>query len=605
MKKFIFNTKKKLNKPLRLTAFKISLIYIIISSLWILLSDNLISLISNDPLTITKLQSYKGMFFITLSACLIFFLTKKSLNQLKASEQALFESQEKYKKIFNAPTEAIFIHDALTGEIIDANKAAVEMFGFSSKEELISQKAGNLNAEDNELTHKKAIDKITLAAKGIPQQFEWHSRKKTGETFFAEVSLRYVNIANIDCVVAIVRDITERKLVQEEKEKLTEQLHQSHKMDAIGQLAGGVAHDFNNMLNAIAGSAELIKLKKNDPKKIDEYSDLIIKSADKAGYLTKQLLTFSRKAKKSSSNIDVAEVVNETVSLLSRTINKSVSIQIKNNAQKTNITGDSYLIQNCLINMGINADHAMPEGGSLSFTMENIYLDRNYCALSPFNIDPGEYLKLSVEDSGEGIPQEIIDNIFEPFFTTKEQGKGTGLGLSAVYGTVCEHGGAVTVYSEPGKGSVFHIYLPVSENRDYKTRPFSEPMKGKGETILFIDDEEIIRKVGRYQMETLGYKVITAENGKEGIDIFREKQNDIDIVVLDMIMPVMGGREALSRIREIDLSVPVLISSGFSKEKDLEEMKKNKISGFLQKPFLINDLSLKLYESLNLTLKKD
>jgi PAS domain S-box-containing protein len=595
MKKFI-DKLKKLHKSPKFIPFKIALIYIIISALWILLSDFFITFLSDNPKVLTKLQSYKGLFFISLSAILIFFLTKTGIKQLQVSRLALFESQEKYKKIFNAPREAIFIHDAATGDILDVNQAAVDMYGFNSKEELISLKPGNLNAEDNKRTQEKALEKISLAANGIPQQFEWFSKKKNNETFFAEVSLKYANIANKDCVVAILRDITERKLDQEEKEKLTEQLHQSHKMDAIGQLAGGVAHDFNNMLNAISGAAELIKLKKDDPKKILEYSELIIKSSEKAGYLTKQLLTFSRKAKKTSTNINVSQVVDETIGLLRRTINKSVTIELTNKARKTNITGDEYLIQNCLINLGINAEHAMPEGGRLCFNLDNVYLDKSYCELSAFKIDPGEYLLISVQDTGQGIAPEIIKNIFEPFFTTKEQGKGTGLGLSAVYGTVCEHGGAVTVYSEQGNGTVFHIYLPVSQNQTYTKKHFPEPVKGSG-TILFIEDEEIIRKVGSFQMETLGYKVVCAENGKKGLEIFKEKQNEIDIIVLDMIMPVMGGRETFLKLREIDTSVPVLISSGFSKESDLEEMKKNNISGFLQKPFLINELSIKLHES--------
>jgi PAS domain S-box-containing protein len=589
--------KIKLILNLKITPFKIALIYIIISALWILLSDALISIISNDPVILTRIQSFKGIFFITISASLIFYLTKKNVAQVKASKQALYESQEKYKKIFNAPTEAIFIHDAKTGEIIDLNNAAIKMFGYDFKEEMISIEIGCLSGNDIEISQVEALGKIKLAAKKIPQQFEWFSKKKDGSTFFAEVSLKYADLAGNDCVVAIVRDITQKKIELEEKEKLSEQLHQSQKMEAIGQLAGGVAHDFNNMLNAIGGAAELIKLKKDTPEIIDEYTDLIIKSADKAGYLTKQLLTFSRKTKKSTKKIDVAEVLKESVSLLKHTINKSITIEIINNASNTIISGDDYLLQSCFINMGINAEHAMPHGGNLTFTLKNTYLDQNYCNMSNFNINCGKYILISVEDSGHGIPKEIINNIFEPFFTTKEQGKGTGLGLSAVFGTVCEHGGAITVYSEPGKGSVFNIYLPVSEKLNISQKNISSPIEGSG-TILFIDDEETIRKVGQLQMETLGYEVITAENGKVGIESFKENKDKIDIIILDMIMPVMGGNETASKLREIDPSVPILISSGFSRDKNLDEIKKNTINGFLNKPFLLNELSVKISKAL-------
>ncbi|MCB9480294.1 MAG: response regulator [Desulfobacteraceae bacterium] len=589
--------KLKPNLNLKITPFKIALIYIVLSSLWIVLSDALLSIISDNPLYLTRLQSFKGIFFITISAALVFYLTNKSVAQVKASKLALFESQEKYKKIFNAPTEAIFIHDAKTGEIIDLNNAAIKMFGYDLKEEMISIKVGCLSGNDIEISQPEALKKISLAAKKIPQQFEWFSQKKDGTTFFSEVSLKYADIAGKDCVVAIVRDITERKLDLEEKEKLAEQLHQSQKMEAIGQLAGGVAHDFNNMLNAIGGAAELIKLKKDNPEIIDKYTDLIIKSADKAGYLTKQLLTFARKTKKSTKKIDVAEVLKESVSLLKHTINKSVTIEVIKNASNTIISGDDHLIQSCFINLGINAEHAMPDGGSLTFKLKNVYLDQNYCDESNFNINSGKYLLISVEDSGHGIPKEIINNIFEPFFTTKEQGKGTGLGLSAVFGTVCEHGGAITVYSEPGKGSVFNIYLPVSEKLNISQKNISSPIKGSG-TILFIDDEETIRKVGQLQMETLGYKVITAENGKAGIEVFKENKDIIDIIILDMIMPVMGGNETASKLREIDPYVPILISSGFSRDKNLDEIKKNTISGFLNKPFLLNELSVKISKAL-------
>jgi PAS domain S-box-containing protein len=588
---------KKIPSFFRLTPLKIAGIYALISAIWILLSDRFISMISDDPKTITQLQSYKGIVFISLSAVLIYLLSRKSLKQSLDAEKALSESEDRYRKIFNAPSDAIFIHDAGTGRVIDVNYATLKMFGYSSKEEILSEKPENLVLNQNKATIEEALKRIKKAASGKPQQFEWLSKRKDNTTFSVEVTLKSIIIDDHKCVVAVVRDITERKLAEEERVRLTEQLHQSHKMDALGQLAGGVAHDFNNMLNGIMGAAELIRLKQDDTDSIDEYVDLIIKSAEKAGNLTKQLLTFSRKAKKSSSDIDVGLIVNETVSLLKRTINKAVEIKVEKLAEKTNIVGDDYLIQNCLINMGINAEHAMPGGGVLTFTFENVFLDKNYCSLSPFNLYPGEYLKISVSDTGEGMPPEVLKHIFEPFFTTKEQGKGTGLGLAAVHGTIYEHNGAITVYSEENKGSVFHIFLPVSENKIFEKKNSRILARGSG-TVLLIDDEELIRKVGKSQLKQLGYDVITAENGQKALEILKEDKERIDIVILDMIMPVMGGRETFIKIREFDKSVPVLISSGFSREDDLEEMKKQGLNGFLHKPFLLDQLASRLSDAL-------
>ena len=591
---------KKTPSFLRLTPFKIAGIYAFISAAWILLSDKFIAMISDDTKIITQLQSYKGIVFISLSAILIYLLSRQSLKQSLDAEKALRESEDRYRKIFNAPSDAIFIHDASNARVLDVNDATLKMFGYTSKEEILSEKPENLVLNQNKATIEEALKRIKKAASGKPQQFEWLSKRKDNTTFSVEVTLKSIIIDDQKCVVAVVRDITERKLAEEERARLTEQLHQGHKMDALGQLAGGVAHDFNNMLNGIMGAAELIRLKQDDTESVDEYVDLIIKSSEKAGNLTKQLLTFSRKAKKSSSDIDVGLIVNETVSLLKRTINKAVEIKVEKLAEKTNIVGDDYLIQNCLINMGINAEHAMPGGGVLKFTLENVFLDKNYCSLSPFNLYPGEYLKVSVADTGEGMTPEIVMHIFEPFFTTKDQGKGTGLGLAAVHGTIYEHNGAITVYSEENKGTVFHIYLPVSENHTAEKKKTETLVRGSG-TVLLIDDEELIRKVGKSQLEQLGYDVITAENGQIGLDILKEKHGKIDIVILDMIMPVMGGRETFSKIREFDKSVPVLISSGFSREDDLEEMKTQGLEGFLHKPFLIDQLALRLSEAV----KKD
>jgi len=355
-------------------------------------------------------------------------------------------------------------------------------------------------------------------------------------------------------------------------------------MDAIGQLAGGVAHDFNNVLSAIMGSAEMLKLSSLPQEKQLDFINVIITAAKRAGDLTQKLLTFSRKGIKASTPVDCLKIVSDTISLLKHTLNKNISISIESRTTQHTIIGDDSLLQNALVNMGINASHAMPEGGSLIFTLENLELDEEYCHLSPFEIKPGTYLEISVRDTGIGMPPEILSRVFEPFFTTKDQGKGTGLGLAMVYGMVQEHGGAITVYSELGNGTVFHIYLPVVSDISRPADLHEETIYGEG-TILLIDDEELIRITASAILSSLGYQVILAENGEEGVLIFKENMGKIDLIILDMIMPVMGGRETFCHIREISESVPVIIASGFAKEEDMKALKKQGVGGFLQKPF--------------------
>lgn len=394
------------------------------------------------------------------------------------------------------------------------------------------------------------------------------------------------------------RTISERTLESEliAKEALTAQLHQAQKMDAIGQLAGGVAHDFNNMLGGILGAAEMI-VEGCSEEEQQEYLEMIIKAARRSGYLTKQLLAFSRKGAKISSDINVVDIVKETVSILQRTIDKSIEVTIDDKAKNGHIVGDDSLLQNALMNIGINASHAMPSGGSLEFSLTNVYLDSEYCLNSGFDLSPGHYVEIAIRDTGTGISPKHLQRIFDPFFTTKEEGKGTGLGLAAVYGMVQEHHGAITVYSEIGNGTVFHIYLPLSEQVESQIQLEEDSIVHGSGTILLIDDEELIRVAARAILTSLGYHVILAENGAEGIATFKDIANDVDLIILDMIMPVMGGREAFTKLRKIRNDIPIIISSGFAKEEDMLELKDQNPNGFLRKPFRKAELAQAVHDA--------
>lgn len=392
-------------------------------------------------------------------------------------------------------------------------------------------------------------------------------------------------------------DITERKLAEERQSRLAEQLHQSQKMDAIGQLAGGVAHDFNNLLTGIMGSAQLLQFAENLSEKQKKYIAMILSAAERAGSLTKKLLTFSKIGTRITTAVDCVKIIKDTVEILQHTLDKSIAITIENRAVHTSIIGDDTLLMNAFMNMGINASHAMPSGGALTFILENYDLDKNYCEASPFNIKPGNFIRIDVRDTGCGIRPEVIPRIFEPFFTTKEQGGGTGLGLSMVYGTVQDHGGAITVYSEQGSGTVFHIYLPVTED-SVPEKINTEALQGGAGTVLLIDDEELIRITAKGFLESLGYSVLTEKNGEDGLKTFIEKRGEIKLIILDMLMPVMGGREAFIRLREIDPEIPILVASGFVKEEQMFLLKEQGFAGFLQKPFRIEELAEKVHKAL-------
>lgn len=383
------------------------------------------------------------------------------------------------------------------------------------------------------------------------------------------------------------RDVTDLEKAQAERESLQAKLFQSQKMEAIGQLAGGVAHDFNNSLGVILGAAELAGIGEL-PTESRSYLDMIVTAARRASSLTRKLLSFSRQGTRHMDMIDAGAVVRDTVSLLQSSIDKRISIVLENKAVRTYVMGDTGLLQNALMNLGINASHAMPEGGAITITLDNLHLDEDYCEASPFKLVPGDHLEISVRDTGCGISHENLSRIFEPFFTTKEEGKGTGLGLASVYGVMQDHDGAVTVYSELGAGTAFRLHFPLPPDtlglyEDTSIKPESYPT-GTG-TILLADDEEMIRKTAGRMLERLGYTVLPARDGLEALEIFKARKDEIGIVLMDMIMPKLGGKQTFEGLRELDATIPIVICSGFSKAEDLEALREKGISGFLQKPF--------------------
>lgn len=390
---------------------------------------------------------------------------------------------------------------------------------------------------------------------------------------------------NLLYLEGFITDITESKEAVEEKVKLLEQLNHRSKIDALGELAGGVAHDFNNMLTGVIVSAQLLK---EPERELDQDSlelvEMILQSASRTSGLTKKLLAFGRKVKVELKPFDVSTVINDTFAILEQTLDKKIRLAIVEEAKDYIVTGDSSMLHNAFLNIGINASHAMPEGGQITISTKNIRLDKRYCELSLFKLEPGDYLEVEFKDTGSGIAPENLNKIFEPFFTTKKQGKGTGLGLSMVYGTVLEHRGAIEVESQPGKGATFRFLLPCS-HRVKKEEETEKELSLKGGMILLVDDEEIIRISGKYLLKKMGYDVLVAEDGREAIEILESSHIKIDLILMDLIMPNMNGYEAFIKMKEIDKDCKIIITSGSIKNENIDNLMKKGLDGFIHKPY--------------------
>ncbi len=385
---------------------------------------------------------------------------------------------------------------------------------------------------------------------------------------------------NVEKLIGLTKDITEYKT-------LTHQLYHSQKLDAVGQLAGGVAHDFNNMLGGIIGFAELLMNNIKDDEKLLSYCNSIINTGENAAKLTSQLLSFARKGQNISTPMSIHKTIDSAIALLDRSFDKKINISRQFNATVDTIIGDPSQIESVIINMGINSRDAIDVDGNILIITELTELSPSFCKISNFEITPGPYMVIKIIDNGSGMDGETLNHIFEPFYTTKDEGKGTGLGLSVIHGIITAHKGMINVYSELGKGTEFKIYLPLSEKvhiKDITNSKTSENYFGN-EGILLVDDEEIIRSMGTALLEDLGYTVYTADNGASALEVYKENRKKIAVVVLDVVMPIMGGMECLKKLKILNPELKVIIASGFSRSDTSSDFKKNGAEDFIDKPY--------------------
>ena len=473
----------------------------------------------------------------------------------KQAAEALLESERRYRTLFEAASDAIFV---MKGELFfDCNSQTLQMFGCG-RERIIGMPPDWFSPPlqpDGMSSQEKSREKIRAAYAGQPQFFEWVHLREDGSPFIAEVSLTRIDLAADVYLLAMVRDVSERK-------KLEEQLLQAQKMEAIGILAGGVAHDFNNILSAIVGYGSLLQMKMERGGPLSDYVERILAAGERAANLTSSLLAFSRKQEAELLPIDINDAIYGFHKILARLIGEDIDFSLNLASESLVIDADARQFEQVLMNLVTNSRDAMPRGGRLTISTAAVVLDSG-----SGEIPAGPYAVIAVSDSGTGIGNEIRSHIFEPFFTTKEVGKGTGLGLAIVYGIVKKHKGHIRVESAPEGGSTFTIYLPLksaAKNSHRRRKPEAIPMGS--ETILLIEDDPAVRQVTRSMLEEFGYTVLEAADGVSAQYVFREHARRIDLVVCDLLMPRLNGRETLAALRRMKAGIPAIFISGYASD---------------------------------------
>jgi PAS domain S-box-containing protein len=533
---------------------------------------------------IVPIESQARLLTNTNGNCTVLGVARDITERYQA-EKLLRESEEKYRTLFEESKDVLFIA-APEGRLLDMNAAGVELFGYSSKEEILQINIANdlyVNPRDRD----RFRDAIEHA--GFVKDYEITLKRKDGRKIIMLVTSTLMKNEQGQVVAyrGILRDITEKK-------QLEQQLLQAQKMESIGTLAGGIAHDFNNILGGILGYASFMKSKVEPNHPFFNYVDTIEKSAIRASELTAKLLTFARGGKYDVKPIDITRVIGETLDIIGRTLDKSIEIEVKHDKALPTVEADASQIQQILLNLCLNARDAMPAGGKLMIETFLAVFDADYAARF-LGAKPGIYVAISVTDNGIGMTEETKQRIFEPFFTTKEKGKGTGLGLSMVYSVAKNHGGFVSVYSELGIGSTFKVYLPASGKPESKPASPREILEGHNELILVVDDEAAIRSLAKDSLEAYGYRVVTTEDGAEALKIYESRKHEIDLVILDMVMPKMGGLEVFLRLKTLNPSVKALLSTGYSQNGKAQEILDSGVMGFIQKPYQLNELLSKLH----------
>ncbi len=519
--------------------------------------------------------------FSTLTA-LIIALSLNVIRRQRAEKDLLFVKFA----VDHSADPALWI--GKNGHFEYVNKASCLKLGYS-REELLTLSVHDIDSNFKPETWPAHWEKVKTEGSLM---FDSQHHTKNGDSFPVEITSNFMKFENKEYHCTFVRDISDRKKAEEESVRMREKLQQAQKMEAIGTLAGGVAHDFNNILSAILGYADLAIDDKNDHELLKKDIAEVRKAADRATSLVRQILTFSRKTEQQEHALQVSLVVKEALKLIRASIPSTIDIKIDINTDAL-VIADPTQIHQIVMNLCTNAYHAMREtGGVLSVRLNEVELS-NTGMIPEVELPPGKYMQLSVGDTGTGMDDVSKTKIFEPYFTTKEVGEGTGLGLAVVHGVVESHGGCINVYSEPGQGTFFHIYLPIYEGeKDASPLPGEQkaPIIGGNETIMLVDDEEPILDMARKQLQRRGYEVHVFTNGVQAFQEFQQQPQNYDLIITDMTMPHMTGTQLSQRILETRPDIPIILCTGYSELTNREKSLAMGIKEYIEKPLKIDSL---------------
>ena len=504
-------------------------------------------------------------------------------------------SEEKYRYLVQNSPDIIYTLDA-DGNFTFLSEASESLLGFRV-EDLIGKHYTTIVYEDDQDKARWFFDERRSrdrAAPGIELRLKVLDNEPQNEAVTRVLTVELKSTGIYEPTTSgrqqhvgthgVIRDISERQ-------RLQIQLQNAERMESLGTLAGGIAHDFNNLLMGIQGRSSLIAMDLEASHPVVEHLNAIDEYIRSATHLTKQLLGFARGGKYEVKPTDINALILKTADMFGRT-KKEIFIETKFHNETLVVEADRMQIEQVLLNLYINAWQAMPEGGALRLETKDVALGEKIC--KPYQVAPGRYVHVSVTDTGTGMDPKILQHIFDPFFTTKEKSRGTGLGLASAYGIIKNHGGIINAHSQKGCGATFNIYLPISEESMVDELASQGQLSNGSETILLIDDEEMIIDVGQALLNRLGYRVIAVSSGQEALEVVKRMGTDIDLVVLDMIMPVMDGGKTFDRIRQICPEMPVMLSSGYAINDHAESIMARGCNGFIQKPFSVSELSQKI-----------
>jgi two-component system cell cycle sensor histidine kinase/response regulator CckA len=505
-------------------------------------------------------------------------LTRRKEAELVLLQQ-LSRSEEEYRALFDVHPNPVWVYDLETLRFLAVNEATVRQYGWS-RQELASMTIADIRPPDDVARLMAAVRNVSA---GFTRSGPWHHQKRDGTVFEVEISSHTTTFGGRAAEVVMAIDVSDRRALEQ-------QLLQAQNMEAVGQFAGGVAHDFNNLALVIAGHADLL-LERTDDERVRQSAREIRRASDQASALTRQLLAFSRRQVLHPVEIEVGDVVDELVPMLSRLIGDNIALSTQLAPALGTVRADPAQLRQVVMNLALNARDAMPGGGRLSIETSARTLDEQL-AEARLELAPGRYIVLAVSDTGRGMDEVTRERIFEPFFTTKEPGKGTGLGLSTVYGIVKQTGGSIWVYSEPGRGTTFKVYLPrhgAGHAAEVEAQAESEVAPTSG-TLLLVEDHEQVRTLVHILLEKQGYTVLAAASGGEALAASAAHDGTIDLMITDLVMPGMGGKELAERLREVWPDIRVLYTSGYAQGM-VEGHELDEGDTFLPKPYDQSELA--------------